>query len=284
VLGDELRYRIEEIFARNEMTPAAVAGELNPIADRVNALDNAVNQVLQSFEFFAIGSDELAPGEFEIGFLIPRPAVDDALRSLGLELVRLQQRILGPFLEVTTGTREDSKIRSVSSSTIHVLLESHQATAVMVAMAVERVIAAYKKVMEIRVAYQQLKDAKVPETVLAPVEAEAESRMQTEIDGLVDELLTEVKATAERQNELRKEFKEALNAIANRIDRGYVVEVRAGELPPAPDDEEESPEDRQRREAVEGVRAKLGELRFTNTSGAPILQLPEGDQPDGEGA
>ena len=280
VLGDELRARIEDIFLRNELTPTAAVGELDPIAQRENALDNAVNQVLQSFVFFGIGSDELDPGEFEIGFLIPRQAVDDALGGLGFELLKLK-RILGPFLEVTTDTREDPKIRSVSSSTIQIILESHPAMALMFAGAVERVITAYEKLMSIRLAYRELKKGDASDETLQVVESEADTKMGTEIKEIVEELLVKANVQEDRLNELRMDFEQALNGIANRIDRGYTMEVRAGELPePANEEEgEESDDERRAREAADGVILLQERLRFTNSSGTPILALPEGDEP-----
>jgi hypothetical protein len=284
LLGNGLRAQIEEVFARNELTPAAAAAQLEPLMSRIAGLDNALNQVVQSFDFFEIGFDELHPGEFEIGFLIPRPAVNDALGGLGTELLRLK-RILGPFLEVTTDTREDPKIRSVSSSNFQIILQSHPAAALMIAATVERIISAYEKVMNIRVAYNQLKEADVAPEALAAVESDAEGKMAAEIKVLVEELLEKVDAQEERTNELRKDFEHALNGIANRIDRGYTFEVRAGELPEpseSDDEGEESPEDQELRATVEAVLAKQQILNFTNTTGSSILELPEAEEPTDE--
>ncbi|MCW3047585.1 MAG: hypothetical protein JWO74_1869 [Solirubrobacterales bacterium] len=65
--------------------------------------------------------------------------------------------------------------------------------------------------------------------------------MAKEIGALVVDLLSEAdQVDSGRANELRKELGDSLNALANRIDRGYSVEVRAGELPEADDAEEPS--------------------------------------------
>ena len=76
----------------------------------------------------------------------------------------------------------------------------------------------------------------------------------------------------------------SLNALANRIDRGYNVEVRAGELPLPSDEgdenaEPESQEERDTREIVERVQAKQEGLKFSNATGQPILALPEPKDP-----
>lgn len=276
LLGNTLLERVESILSRNEITPSAAAAELMPSADRLDALNQALDAVQSGYGFFNLGSEELDPGEFEVGFLIPRPAVDDALEELGQEFVRLK-RILGPFLELATGTREDVRVRSIASSDFQVLLDSAPAVALLIATAVERLISSYEKVMNIRLAYQQLRENGTSEEALAPVLSEAEGRMAHDIRDLVEELLAERAAEDEaRANELRKELTDSLNALANRIDKGYSIEVRAGAIP-APDEEEEADEETAtRRHQAEAVLAMQEKLRFTNLSGRPILALPEG--------
>jgi hypothetical protein len=38
-------------------------------------LTEALDNLITAFDFFAIGAEALPPGEFEVGFLVPRPAV-----------------------------------------------------------------------------------------------------------------------------------------------------------------------------------------------------------------
>jgi hypothetical protein len=274
LFGTPLLEQIESILARNEITPSAAATELATIADRLDALNAAISQIRPGFQFFNIGAEELEPGDFEIGFLIPRPAVDDELQELGEEFGRLK-RILGPFLELATGTREDVRVRSLASSDFQVFLHSAPAVALMIATTLERLIASYSNIMSIRVAHQNLKDNLVPDEALAGVLAEAETRMERTIGALADELLAEnAPADQARANELRKDLVDALNKLANRIDKGYTVEVRAGKVSDADEGEEDS-EERTRREIARAVIEKQRRIQFTNLTGAPILQLPE---------
>jgi hypothetical protein len=75
------------IVKRNEITPSAAAADLTPIAARLDALNTAIGQIRTGFESFIVGADGLERGDFEIGFLIPRPAVDDELQRLGKDSV-----------------------------------------------------------------------------------------------------------------------------------------------------------------------------------------------------
>ncbi len=83
IVGSQLLAQIEEIVSRNDITPAAAGQELTPIADRIDGLNNAVEQARAALSYFEIGAEVLAPGEVEVGFVIPRPAVDDELEELG---------------------------------------------------------------------------------------------------------------------------------------------------------------------------------------------------------
>jgi hypothetical protein len=277
LVGETLREQIQAIFERNEITPSAAAQELTPLAQRLQAFDQALDSLIASFEFFGIGAEELAPGEFEVGFLVPRAAVDEELGALGKEFVQLK-RILGPFLELTTGNRPDVRVRSIASSEFQVLLDSAPAAALMIATALERLISSYEKVLQIRLAHQTLRESGVAEKTLDSVSKEAEKLMEKDIAELVEELLAQGEPPDPgRANELRKDLQSALNGLANRIDRGYGVEVRTGELPQeaADEDVEVDPDLERRREMAEKVLAAQKRLSFRNPTGKPILELPE---------
>lgn len=274
LVGDGLRQRIELIFTANEITPSAAISELDPLVERVQQLQSALENVDNGLSFFAIGADELVPGDFEIGFLIPREAVKDELEDLGMEFIKLQ-RILGPFLEIATGSREAVRVRSISSSAFGAFLHSYPAVALVVVSAVERLIASYKNILEIKLAQQKLKDSGVSDEALKPIADEVATKISSDIKVIVNDLLKEASGIEKgRMNELRTELTGSLNALANRIDRGYNIEIRVEEID-AKDDEEMDEGEKAMRDIVEKVRAKQESLKFTNATGQPILALPE---------
>jgi hypothetical protein len=282
LVGEALEQRIRAIFERNEITPSAAADELAPLVERLQSLQTAVTEVLDSFAFFDIGAEELAPGEFELGFLVPRAAVDEELQELGQEFIKLK-RILGPFLELSMGTRPDVHVRSIASSGFQVFLHSAPATALLLATALERLISSYEKVMNIRLAYQQLREAGASNEALDGVAQDADRKMGDDIAELVGDLLAKAEGLdSGRANELRKELTDSLNALANRIDRGYGVEVRAGDFPESDEEEPRDPEEEERRLEAEKVHEMQQKLSFMNVTGKPILQLPEPQDEEAE--
>jgi hypothetical protein len=132
----------------------------------------------------------------------------------------------------------------------------------------------YKSVLEIRRLRQELEDQGVPTDDLASVGNFANNRMSAGIEEVVDELVTDTVVTdTGRLNELRVAVTLSLNGIANRIDKGYNIEVRASVEPLDDDSEAEvSPSDAQ---AVQRINLAGPSMRFINTSGKPILSLPE---------
>ena len=276
LVGNGLLAQVNAVYARSAVTPATAAEAMAPLAELVRRLDVAVDGLIGGFDFFEIGAEELDPGEFEIGFLIPRVEVDDDLEGLGREFQALW-RILAPFVEITTGSRPDMKVRSISSSEFQVFLHALPETAALVAVTVERLIAAWSNIMSIRVAYAQLEQANVSEERLKQIAEEADERMGAEIDVIVGDVLKRVKATDGRVNELRTEMTRSLSELADRIDRGYNVQVEVGELPEAQEDDskETTAELAKLRKWRDAVLAAQPQLAFMNETGKPILHLAQ---------
>jgi hypothetical protein len=193
LLGDTLAEEIERIFSRNEITPATAADEINAVKQRVDALLQGLSAASLGLEFFEIGAEELNAGEFEIGFLIPRSVVRDGLESLGKEFVQLK-RLLGPFTELVGEGRPDIRVRSLASSEFQVFLDSTQGVALVVATAIERVLAAYERILTIRQKRKELADeGGVPDEVLEPLSMHASQVMEDEIELIVDEIVVSAK-------------------------------------------------------------------------------------------
>jgi hypothetical protein len=71
LLGTELLNRIEDVFQRNKITPAAALQELQPILQALTTFKNGLTEVTNGFAHLKIGADELAPGACEVGVAIP---------------------------------------------------------------------------------------------------------------------------------------------------------------------------------------------------------------------
>ena len=274
LIGQPLADAVREVFERNQITPSVAHEEIEALTTRLEALASALDQLLDGLSHLRVGSEDLDPGEAEVGILIPRAVVSNELSQLGDEFVELQ-KLLGPFFEIVTGSRPAVEVRAISSTDFGVFLEIAPEVAAFLAITVERVVALYKSLLEIRTLRQGLRDQGVPDASLTGVDEHANEHMTTGIAAAVDELVEErTGIESGRRNELKTELRLALQAIANRIDKGYNIDVRA-EDPEASDEEDDSTSVDDLAQAFRTIANVAPGLRFINRSGQPILSLPE---------
>lgn len=274
LFGRNLKERVEKTLADNQMTPGVAQQELAEILDRLQRFSKALDQLVASFSHFNIGSEELAPGEGEIGLLIPRQAVHDKLEEFTNELDDMKF-ILNTFSELATGHKDDLKIKTLSSSALMLFLAAAPGFAAMVAKAIDFVVGQYKRILEIKKLQLELDRLELPEEISVKTKEHANSIMETSIEKFTIEIVNEYHKgkDGERKNELRNAVKISLNKIANKIDHGFNFEVR---IAPSVDDTEDSEEIEQ---AVQTIKAASENMQYIKLEGPPILALPEEIKP-----
>lgn len=277
LMGKSLAEQVKDIFGRNQITPSVAQQELQDLSNRLQALSTALDQLLAGFKALLVGKEELAPGECELGVLVPRAFVDNRLDRFAEELEELN-RIFSVFAELSTGSRPSFEIKTISSTDLSVFLEVGAIVGACVATSVERIIALYKTLLEVRKLQGELVAQGVDKKNLKGLEDHVGAIMDSGIDGLVKELLAEYKGKSDagRKNEISIELKFALKKVANRIDRGFNIEVRMEEptTPAAPDDEADATVTALAR-SHERIQAASVNLQFLKLEGEPILQLAE---------
>lgn len=182
-----------------------------------------------------------------------------------------------------TGSRSGIPVGSISSSAFGLELLAIPAFAFGVARAVNEILGVYKNILEIREARQKLKDSGVPDEALAGVDGHANDAMAQRNEELAQELVDELPVAPSiddgRRNELAIEIRLSLNAIANRLDKGYEIDVRAPEPPLETEGDEEdidpSPGELIDLDFQRQIREISPRLRSERPPGAPILSLPE---------
>lgn len=279
LFGNALRAKVTAIIESRQIMPAVAADELQMILKELQEFKKATEQCIFSLRHFRIGNEKLEPGQCEIGLLIPRREVNNQLDGLCGELEHLSF-ILNTFSEVVTGKKDDLKIRAISSSELLVYLQALAPYAACVALAIERIVALYKNLLEIRKLHSELKSKGVPEENAKGIEDHANNLMANGIDSIADEIMTKYheKKNAPRLNELRNAVRISLFKLANRIDRGFNIEVRVESID---SQQEDGPIDQATIDAVSLIRSAAANMQFLKLVGQPILSLPE--QPDKPG-
>jgi hypothetical protein len=279
MFGEPLRGQIEAVLSANEMTPSAAADQLEPLSASMKGIHSTLHSIRGNFEALHIEREDLAPGDFEVGFLIPRAEVDDQLKNLGEEFVKIH-RLLRPFFELTGDNQPSPEVRSIASSDFSVFLHSPPGTMLAISGAVKYTLDVYSKVLDIRLKHHDLKkDDDVPDEALEGIRKHAETRMTNEIEKIAENLVQDLRKKDEgRANEIKIELVISLKGMADRIDRGYGIEVRSGPLPEATEDDE-APVSLSKEEeaATRFITNNRKSLNFVKVSAEPILQLSDGD-------
>jgi len=273
LFGRNLRESVVSVFAQNQITPAVAAGELKELHARLQAFKTALGQIAASLQHFKIGHEALAPGECEIGVLIPRSAVNNQLRDFAAELKEIAF-ILNTISEISTGETDELSIRTISSSDLLVYLQANAPYAACVAVAIERLVALYKQLLEIRKLHLEIRKQGVPDTETMGIEKYANQLMRKGIDELVADVLKKYRKKGEtgRKNELANALRISLNKLANRIDKGFSLEVR---VEPITFNGDSSEQDKKLSKEIEVIQAATPNMQFLKLEGRPILSLPE---------
>lgn len=274
-----LEGEITNLFSINQVTPNALNSSLQKIHADAQGWFEAITELNNAFDRLDIGSEDLSPGECELGVLIPRTFVDNRLDRFSAELSQLN-KMFSVFAEITTGSRPGFKIRTISSSDLTIYLEAAPKVCACIALAIERIVALYKSLLEIRKLQGELKKQGLQDDSLKGVREHAENLITQGVDKIADEILEKnnVKQRDGRENEISIELRMTLKKIAARIDRGFNIEIRM-----------EMPRKEQVGEAVENeaissfetIKEAGPNMQFLKMSGDPILTLPNGDA-DGE--
>ena len=270
--GSTLRQTIETTLERNQMTPTVAADELDELRKRMEIFHTALTQTSSAFATFKIGDETLTPGECEVGILIPRLAVDDRLVNFADELKEFNF-ILNTFSLVATDEPEAFTINTISSSDFLVYLAAHPTSAACVAVAIERVVALYKTLLEIRKLQVDLRTQGVPDKLTEGIADHANNLMDHGIEKLSVEIVQQFHKgnDAGRRNELTNSVRISLNKIANRIDSGYNVEVRCEPLTPG----ESAQATEELKTSIATIQSASANMQFLKLEGKPLLRLSE---------
>lgn len=225
LFGTNLKLRVQQIIADNQMTPSVAHGELKEILEELKNFRDRLTELKTAFELFNIGAEELAPGAAEIGILIPRAAVHDKLGDFTEELEEVEF-ILNTLSEVATGRKDDLKIRTVSSSDLIVFLYAAAPLACITAKVIDFVVGQYKKILDIKKVQLEIDRLELPVEISDKTKEHANKLMEKAIEEFSVTIINEFKGDQGRKNELATAVKISLNAMANRIDRGFNFEVR----------------------------------------------------------
>lgn len=190
-----------------------------------------LNGIVNIFEKFDIHEDIVGADKCELSIVIPRDRVENNLSNLGRELVEFEKN-LSVFSEIATGAREPIQVRSIASSDFSIFLDSIPAIGALIAVTVERIIALYKQSLEIKKLKIELEKHKFPDEISKLIDQHISSIVSKEAEKIAAELMEkhDTRIDEGRKHELLIELRHSVENLAEKIDKGFQIEVSVAEL------------------------------------------------------
>lgn len=267
--GDKLFQRIEDVIAKNGMTPQLAAAELRKLFAEIEKFFSHISAADDAFTQLGVEYETLDAGEGEIGISIPEPEGDRLLSELA-NTAKAWNKALRPFVELADPEHNPIIVRTISSSDWQFYLASVPAVYLALSAAISQLNELLQKLVETRKLISQLTEKGVSPAATAAVEAEADSMLDNGTRALAEKIVNENSPIDQgRANELKIELTSSLKFIARELANNVTIEVRY--LPPKtkkPSD----PEAKQDNEAVERI-ASLTETAAQIERNMDLAQL-----------
>jgi|CXWL01.1.fsa_nt_gi hypothetical protein len=277
-VGTGLFHRIDALLNENQITPAHALAKMQGVYEEFVQFQATLERLSRSLVDLHVGTEDPSGETYELGILIPKELVENDLDGLNKELKRLDQH-LRTFAEIVHADPKSLTIRSLGTGSLEFFLDSPAEVAAAVMIAVERLVALYKQILEIRTIRKGLEDKKFPPGTVKLVKDHEAQLITDELDTIRDEIITENYKSSDlaRKNELKNALTSALKYIADRIDRGVDFEARPPAPPTVPQTSEEEGAERKPSEGPQqhaAIVSKSGSVMLgLQRSTTPVLQL-----------
>ena len=236
-----LSRRIAACFEGAAMTPATAVRKLTDLQKELDAARRNASAVVAGLAKLGIEEESLATDEYELGVLLPENASHGELGTVNEELKHWNQ-IVRAFQEAAGDEEREVRIRSFSDGSILVFLGVGAWVAHHLMTAVERLLAAYERILDIRLKREELARLGVPPTEISLAKKTEKELIEKESAALLKELTQALaKGTkADRKQEIETHLKVAVSMVAKFLDKGGQIEVTVPSIDDPDADIEES--------------------------------------------
>lgn len=222
-LADQFAQQLRD----NAITPAVVqASAQETFNKRANFID-VIQQTQNHLNALGFEPVELTTDQAELGVLFPRAIFGNQFGDLVTELRELSIH-LRTFSEAATGASADITVGEISTSDPTFFLGLPITAVLMIAGAVKWILDAWKTSLEIRKIYEQGRRIDLSEQELKPIHDAILARLKTAIEQKAKETASSI-ADEGRRNEIENGLRLALDWLAQRIERGLIIEIRQPE-------------------------------------------------------
>ncbi len=228
-LGRGLSREIRKILDANNVIPARAHSELTALRERFQKFVGLITSVKNAFTELRVEIDQLEPGQCELGIVLPRAAVGETLGNLAIEFKNMEQLFIGISQLVGEG-HAGTKVKILSASDWQVFLDQAPATIAATTFAIERIVALYKSMLEIRKLKHELEKYQISEDTIKKIDGEIDLKIHIGVEETVKQLSEQYPNTTGDDgtyNESKICIRIGLYRLAKRINQGATVEATA---------------------------------------------------------
>lgn len=297
LLDGVAKERVIEVVSSASFGPAPARDAIDNVRNEIEDYVSRLNTVSSALAALNITARKLAPGDTELGMLIPRELVSDRIDLLADEINGLD-RTLKLLSQAVTGTREDIKLDFISSTDPKIYVKTSTAVVLALSTITSDISTVIYNSYQTREIIRQLDERRFGEDEVKKLIEKERKNMEGELKDVAkgaSEEFGKGKTKAEKNANL-KLFETVVKHLAPRLERGMEINIRIEQIPaPKPPEdgdenaeaEELTPEEKKLNAAAE-IAASTPKLGINHTE---ILELPppeliieqaEADKPDGE--
>ncbi|HTE48232.1 MAG TPA: hypothetical protein VK636_23505 [Gemmatimonadaceae bacterium] len=273
LVGQGLSDHVSRLIAGTE-SPAAAVVSLQQLVEKLTTFHDSVTKAYTSLKALGVTPSILPDDSCEVGVTVPEELVGASLGGFQRKLGDFD-RTVRTFAEVTGEEVVSPPLRDLARSSYQFFIAVAPLTAAAIATAIERSVALYKQILEIRKLRGELEQRSVPAGALDAIKAHEGAMIDAAVSRVKDEILLAYAGDLARKNELSTALETAIKFLAGQIDKGVDVEVTCND--PSHEPVSALDDDRDPKslfQAYERVRSAGSAIRTLPADRAPVLFLP----------
>lgn len=224
LLGSRLKSRIEEVFARNQITRANVSSEIKAMRDELIKYRDAFQQLLKGMSVLNLSAHHADPSLVEVSILFPKKEFAGTLGGFG-EDVKFFAEVIGLFSEVATGTREEPELLQLSNPDPLIIAAVTGPTALAILIFVDKALNVGTSVYKLRKARAEALEAEAKKEIITQFDAQIEEKIISKVEEMARQLIETAEVDEPRKNELLGGYQKKLIALTHKIDNGYEMDA-----------------------------------------------------------
>ena len=270
IIGLELKKEIIKVFDGNNLTLVTASQSMKNLQTEHNIKVKAINDMLIGMEALSLSDCSFLEDSLcELALLIPRKSVDEELHQFNNEMVKLDN-VVKVFSEITTKSRPETKLSSISSSDWGIYIQVTIQTGLCLGAAIKGVLSIYNSYLDSLLKRDELKKNGITDKALKGVNEELDTMIENKIKEQVTEILKNNNLSRkDRGNELAIELERGLNWIAISFNKGVNFEILIDSK-----NNEEASDDNEENMQMSRIDESMKGLKFVYASESPDLKLP----------